>query len=89
MTWEQILSDSQLKEKFVKALRHNYTADLSNESMNDLYIMITKKVFHARSAEIIDKFIDCYISKSAQCLRTHLEAKCEDEKKRKRTKINK
>ena len=59
-------------------------AEITNVNLDKIYVVVSKKVFHARCGEIIDRFVDRFVSKSACALRTQLKVQAEDVKKRKK-----
>ena len=72
-TWNMIASDENLKEKFRHGIESHLEKTSDSIDINKLYEIMSKKVFHARSGEIINRCIDSYIAKSSTSLRTKLK----------------
>ena len=71
--WNMIVSYENLKEKFRHGIESHLEKTSESININKLYEIISKNVFHARSAESINRSIDSYIAKSSTSLRTSLK----------------
>ena len=60
----------------------NNNAEINHVNLNKIYIVVSKIVFHARCSEIIDRFVDRFVSKSKCALRTQLKVQAVDVNKR-------